>query len=187
MAGKQMDFFAALYRVAKVVNSSLEPQKVLSEIVKGVTQAMGAKASAIRLLAGNRKELVLGASYGLSRGYLRKGRVLVTKSGLDRQALKGGAVCLLDAQTDPAFQYRDRAKAEGIHSICVVPLKVGRRSIGVVRVYSDKKRQWNQREIQFLEAVGNLSAIALENARLHSALRTDYDLLLAFRDRLDDN
>lgn len=187
MASKHKDYFAALYRVAKVINSSLDPQRVLDEIVNGVTLTMGAKASAIRLLSPNRQELKMGASYGLSRGYLRKGRVMVDKSGLDQEALKGSAVCMLDAQNDPAFQYQDRARAEGIRSICVVPLKVGRRKIGVVRVYSEKKRQWSDREIQFLEAVANLSAIALDNARLHQALRTDYNLLLAFKDRLDDN
>jgi signal transduction protein with GAF and PtsI domain len=187
MANKQKDYFAALYQAAKVINSSLEPKKVLSEIVKGVTKTMGAKACAIRLLDRSRKELVMGAAHGLSKGYVRKGKVLVAKSGLDRQALAGGSVCMLDAQSDPAFQYQDRAQAEGIRSICVVPLKAGRKKIGVVRVYSDKKRQWSEREIMFLEAVANLSAIALENARLHEALKTDYDLLLAFHDRLDDN
>ena len=187
MPVKRKDYFKALYRVAKTVNSSLDPGKVLGEIVKATTAAMGAKAAAIRVLDPRRKELVMGAAHGLSKGYLRKGKVLVDKSGLDRAALKGGAVCMLDAQNDDAFQYQDRAKAEGIRSICVVPLKAGRKTIGVVRVYSDKKRQWSDEEIQFLEAVANLSAIALENARLHQALKTDYQLLLAHTGRLDDN
>ena len=187
MAAKGKDYFKALYRVAKVINSSLEPAKVLEEIVKAVTQTMGAKASVIRLLGPRRRELILGAAYGLSKGYLRKGKVLVDKSGLDKDALRGGAVCLLDAQNDPRFQYPERARAEGIRSLCVVPLKVGRKSIGVLRVYSQRKREWKPQEIEFLEAVANLSAIALENARLHKALQTDYDLLVAHKYRLDDN
>ncbi|MBU1274835.1 MAG: GAF domain-containing protein [Proteobacteria bacterium] len=187
MAGKQKNYFEALYQVAKVVNSSLDPATVLGEIAKGVTAALGAKASAIRLLDNRRKELMMGASHGLSKGYLRKGKVLVDKSGLDKEALKGGPVCIMDAQSDPAFQYGDRAKAEGIRSICVVPLRVGKRSIGVLRVYSEKKRDWSDEEQRFLEAAANLSAIALENARLHRALKTDYNLLVAHEYRLDDN
>ncbi len=187
MAGKQKNYFEALYQVAKVVNSSLEPAKVLAEIVKSITAALGAKASAIRLLDHRRKELVMGASHGLSQGYLRKGKVLVDKSGLDQAALKGGPVCILDVQSDPAFQYGDRAKAEGIRSICVVPMRVGKRAIGVLRVYSENKREWSDEEQRFLEAAANLSAISLENARLHRALKTDYNLLVAHEYRLDDN
>jgi len=187
MAGKKTDYFEALYQVAKVVNSSLDPNKVLGQIVKGVSQALGAKACAIRLLDPRRKELIMGASYGLSKGYLRKGKVLVDKSGLDREALKGGAVCMLDAQDDPKFQYGDRAKTEGIRSVCVLPLKAGRKTIGVIRVYSDAEREWSDQEMRFLEAAANLSAIALDNARLHRALQTDYNLLVAHKYRLDDN
>ena len=187
MAGKKTDYFEALYQVAKVVNSSLDPKKVLGEIVKGVSKALGAKACAIRLLDPRRKELVMGASHGLSKGYLRKGKVLVDKSGLDKQALAGGAVCILDVQSDPAFQYGDRAKVEGLRSICVLPLRAGRKTIGVIRVYSDKEREWSKEEMRFLEAAANLSAIALDNARLHRALKTDYNLLVAHGYRLDDN
>ncbi|MCB2191503.1 MAG: GAF domain-containing protein [Deltaproteobacteria bacterium] len=187
MADKEKNYFEALYQVAKVVNSSLDPAKVLDKIVTGVSEAMDTKACAIRLLDPRRQELVMGASHGLSEGYLRKGKVLVDKSGLDKEALKGGPICLMDAQNDPAFQYRDRAKTEGIQSICVVPLKVGKRSIGVLRVYSDSRREWDEQEQRFLEAAANLSAIALDNARLHRALKTDYNLLVAHEYRLDDN
>ena len=38
-----------------------------------------------------------------------------------------------------------------------------------------------------MESVANLSALALENARLHQALKTNYELLIAHKYRLDDN
>ena len=62
-----------------------------------------------------------------------------------------------------------------------------KKSIGVLRAYTEKVRQFTRDEIKFLEAVANLSAIALENARLHQALRRDYDLLVEHKYRLDDN
>jgi GAF domain-containing protein len=48
-------------------------------------------------------------------------------------------------------------------------------------------RTFDEQEIRFMDAVANLSAIALENARLHQALRRDYDLLVAHEYRIDDN
>lgn len=187
MATKEKDYFSALYKVAKVINSSLEPARVLEEITQSVAKALKAKACALRLLAPNKKELIMGASFGLTKGYLRKGKVLVEKSGLDKRALAGKTIHMLDARTDPDFQYGARAKKEGIASVLVTPLKVGRRKIGVLRVYTNEPREFDKQEVKFLQAAANLSAIALDNARLHKALQTDYDLLVAHKDRLDDN
>ena len=78
------------------------------------------------------------------------------------------------------------AKTEGIKSILVVPLRAGDNIIGVMRIYSKEERQFNEKEIRFLDAVANLSAIALDNARLYQALQKNYDLVIASRYRLDD-
>jgi GAF domain-containing protein len=129
----------------------------------------------------------MGAAYGLSKGYIRKGPVLIRESGLDQKALTGQLIWIKNAQTDPDFQYGAGAKAEGIKSVIVVPLKIDKNVVGVLRVYTDKVREFNDQETKFLEAVANLSAMALENARLHQALKTNYDLLVAHKYRLDDN
>jgi len=187
MNKKEKDYFAALYDVARVINASLEPSRVLEEITKCVTQAMKVKACSLRLLDSRKKKLMMGAACGLSEGYIRKGPVLVKESGLDRKAIKGQVIYLRDAQTDKDFQYGAKAKAEGIKSVLVVPLLVGKKTIGVLRVYTNRVREFGDQEIRFMEAVANLSAISLENARLHKALQTDYDLLVEHKYRLDDN
>ena len=187
MADKKKDCFSALYEVAKVVNASLTPSRVMEKIVSCVADTMKVKASSLRLLDSRRKKLLMGASRGLSAGYIRKGPVVVKESGLDQKALKGKTIYLKNAQTDKGFQYKDKAKTEGIKSVLVVPLMVEKKAIGVLRVYSEKVKTFNEDEKKFLGAVANLSAIALENARLHQALRQDYDLLVAHKYRLDDN
>lgn len=187
MKGKKMDYFAALYNVAKVINVSLDLPRVLEEIVRCVTETMGVKASSLRLLDPRKKKLLLAATHGLTTGYIRKGPVLVEKSGLDRKALKGESIWIKDAQTDKNFQYGGRAKEEGIKSVLVVPLGIGKKVIGVLRVYTDRVHEFSDKDRQFLEAVASLSAIAIENARLHQNLKTDCDLLNAYKFRLDDN
>jgi signal transduction protein with GAF and PtsI domain len=187
MKGKEEHYFTALYEVAKVVNASLSPSQVLEKIVSCVAEAMNVKACSLRLLESRRKKLLMGAQFGLSDGYIRKGPVLVEESGLDKRALKGKTIWLKNAQRDKDFQYKDKAKAEGIMSVLVVPLMVEKKAVGVLRVYTKDERKFDADEIRFLEAVGNLSAIALEKARLHQALRKDYDLLVAHKYRIDDN
>jgi signal transduction protein with GAF and PtsI domain len=187
MADKKKDYFRALYEVARVINASLKPSRVLEEIVSCVAETMQVKACSLRILDARKKKLLMGAQKGLSEGYIRKGPILVKESGLDTKALKGQTIWLKNAQTDENFQYKEKAKSEGIKSVLVVPLMAEKKAIGVLRVYSDKVRKFTGEESKFMEAVANLSAISLENAKLHQALRRDYDLLIAHKYRLDDN
>ncbi|MDP2268126.1 MAG: GAF domain-containing protein [Deltaproteobacteria bacterium] len=187
MKEKEIDYFTALYNVARVINASLDPALILEEIVRCVVSALNLKAAGFRLLDSRGKKLFLGASCGLSDHYLQKGPVLIEESGLDKSALLGKTIWLKDVQTDKNFQYRDMARKEGIKSVLVLPLSLASKVIGVLRVYSDKVRKFNIQEVRFLEAVANLIAIALDNARMHQKLQIDCDLMAAHKYRIDDN
>lgn len=187
MKGKDVDYFDALYAAAKAINASLESSQVLEKIVSSVVKAMNVKASSIRILDPRGRMLVLGAANGLSKGYVRKGPILVEESGLDRKVLKGRTVWLENAQTAKEFQYGAMAKAEGIKSVLVVPLMLEKKAIGVLRVYADKVRKFHEDELKFLKAAANLSAIALDNARMHEALQNRLYLMAAHKYRIDDN
>lgn len=174
---KEQDYYHSLYQVAKVINSSLEPTQVLETIAGQVIQSMDIKACSLRLLDSQAQHLIMGASQGLSQGYLRKGTVQVSKSGLDQEALQGKkAVQVQDARTDPRFQYPEQARDEGLVSLLVLPLMVEDRPIGVIRAYSVEYREFTEEEIEFLHIIANLSAIALENAMLHQRLKLNCQL-----------
>lgn len=182
-----IDYFSALYDVARAINASLDPSQVLGEIVKSVVSALKLKAATIRLLDSRRSRLVLGAAFGLSDKYLHKGPVLIKESGIDRNVLAGRSIWIRDAQEGENFQYPEMAKAEGIRSVQAMPLSVENKVIGVLRVYSATLREFTGREISFLEAAANLSAIALDNAMMHQKLQTNCDLMAANKYRIDDN
>jgi len=187
MKKQEWDYFVALYEVVKVINASLDPSRVLEEVVRCVGSAMDVKACSIRLLDSRERRLSLVAAWGLSENYLNKGPIRIEESGLDRKVLQGKTVWLPDVQTDKNFQYGARAKTEGIKSVLVLPLTVEKKAMGVLRVYTDRVRQFTDEEVKFLEAVANLSAIALDNARLHETLQTRCDLMAAHKYRIDDN
>lgn len=181
MASQGKNYFKALYGVATVINSSLNPQIVLQKVVEQVSDALAAKGCTLRLLDRSGANLLASASYGLSKGYLRKGPIELLKSRIDSDVLGSGKVVhLKDVTTDPRFQYPDAARAEGIASILVAPLLVDKRPVGVLRVYTEKAREFSEEEHDFLMAVAHIAAIAIENARLHEALRSDYELLTQF-------
>ncbi len=178
MAAGTKNYFHELYEVCTVINSSLEPQTVLKKIAEQLTAAVKAKACSIRLLSRDGEILESGVSHGLSKGYIRKGQVEVKKSLLDVEVLGcGKPVYIADVSHDSRFQYPEAARAEGLTSVLVAPLIMDGKAIGVVRVYTAEARNFSAEDQEFLLAVTNLAAIAIENAKLHQALKADYELL----------
>ncbi|BBD07768.1 GAF domain-containing protein [Desulfovibrio ferrophilus] len=173
--------YKSIYTIASVINSSLNPKKVLASIAEQVTQAMDAKGCFIRLLDPSGEILLPDASYGLSERYAQKGPVQVAKSLLDQDVLRGDAVLIPDVRTDQRFQYGNEAAEEGLVSLVVVPLTArGDKVVGVLRVYSGEPREFSAEEQEFLGCIANLSGIALENARMFHALKRASELAEAY-------
>lgn len=177
-------YFRTLAEVAKVVNSSLEPENVLAAVAEQTTKALDAKGCTLRLLDRSGKRLLPSAAYGLSKEYFRKGSVELERSEVDREVLAGKTIHIPNVQNDPRFQYGEAAKKEGIVTVLVTPLMVENRAIGAMRIYSDTERNFDDLEKDFLHAVADLSAVAIENARLHQALKTDYEMLASYERRI---
>jgi signal transduction protein with GAF and PtsI domain len=185
MSGER-SYFDALYEALEKIGGSLDHDEVMKNIVESTIKAVGLKACSIRLLDRRRRKLLLGCSSGLSEGYIRKGPVLIEESGLDREALGGKTVYIENAQNDARFQYPEKAKQEGIFSVLVAPLTAEREPVGVIRIYAGEVRRFDEGEMKFLEAMARLSGLALENAKLHQTLRTDFETLVADRYRIDE-
>ena len=62
----------------------------------------------------------------------------------------------------------------------VRPLMVNGKAIGILRVYSSEERDFTPDECDFMLGVANISAIAIENARMHEATRLNYELLTSY-------
>ena len=173
--------YEIIYEVSRTVNSSLDPAEVLHRIAEQATRALNVKGCFIRLLDRSGKILKPAAYHGLSERYARKGVVEVAKSGLDREAFAGNVVQIPDAGTDARFQYGKEAAEEGLVSVLVAPMFVeGTRPIGVLRVYTGEKREFGAEDIGFLQAIADISAIAIENARMHQTLKRQMDLIKAY-------
>ena len=160
-----------LYETSRAVNSSLNLSQVLSTIVRQASEVMGVKASSIRLLDEERRFLEVSAAYGLSDAYLTKGKVDPQRGEMDRLALQGKPVALLDATVDPRFQYPEEASKEGICSVLSVPMMLLDRAIGVLRVYTGEVRHFTQEETDFLMALASQGAAAIQNARAFRQLQ----------------
>jgi signal transduction protein with GAF and PtsI domain len=170
-------YFDSFREVVKAINSTLDLREVLDLLVSKVTQVMDLKACAIRLLDSKQRTLELLASQGLSDAYIQKGSVDADRS--IAEAMEGKIVVIKDAAKDSRAQYQREAIAEGIVSIVSVPLQVRSRVIGVLRLYSGSHREFSEDELNFAEALAEMGAIAIENAKMYERIKKDYESVMS--------
>jgi GAF domain-containing protein len=173
MVKERRDYYESVYHITSVLNSARDSRALLLSIVESVAKAMGAKACSLMLLTIERDVLLHTVAYGLSDWYLRKGPVALGKIISD--VLEGKPVAVLDATTDERVLYREQAKKEGIASMLSVPMRLRGQVIGVLRIYTAKPYRFTKDDIHFVETVGNLGAVALENLRAYDMLQKDYE------------
>jgi signal transduction protein with GAF and PtsI domain len=180
MKSHEKGYFDSFLEVVKAVNSTLDRQEVLDLLVSNATQVMDLKASAIRLLDEKQRSLELAASHGLSEKYLNKGPVDADKSIAD--AMEGKTISVYNVTDDPRAQYPKEAQEEGIVSIVSLPLRIKGGVIGVMRLYTPEPREFSRQEINSAEALAEMGAIAIENARMYEKIKRDYGTLMSFRE-----
>ncbi|NPV65765.1 MAG: GAF domain-containing sensor histidine kinase [Anaerolineae bacterium] len=167
---------SALLQTAEDVNATLELGDTLERLAINAALALSVSGASIRLLDSSGETLQMAASYGLSRVYLEKGPVALSASQVDREALTGQAVIVHDPQRDPRVQYPAEMAAEGIQSVLAVPILGRRRPLGVLRVYSREANRFDREDADFITAIAQQGAIAIENALAHDALqRADHE------------
>jgi GAF domain-containing protein len=159
------------YELATTLNSSLDIKHILHILTAEVSDTFGMKGGLIRLVNKETGALELVASYGLSEDYLYKGPVGKAQSIV--QALEGETVVIDDATTDPRVKYREAAQKEGIVSMLAVPIKAADEIIGVLKLYSDVKRQFPEDMITLVNAVAHSGGLAIQNASLYLMLKED--------------
>jgi serine phosphatase RsbU (regulator of sigma subunit)/ligand-binding sensor protein len=156
-----------LYHASDMLTSVRPLHEVLPAVVRAVAETLDVKSCGLRLLDPATGELRLMAAHNMSKEYLSKGPVYAAKSELDRAAMEGEPVYIRDVSNDRRILYPREMLREGIRSVLLAGLKVKGRPIGVLRVYAGEKRVFHESEIALAEAVANLAAIAIDNAKLY--------------------
>jgi signal transduction histidine kinase len=156
-----------LVSVSQTINSALQLDEALEVITREACQLMHAKMCSLLLLDETRAWLDLRASHGAGAAYIRKPRLSVEESLLGVVVRRQKAVQLENVQTSARYQNADVARQEGLVSLLSVPLLYGKQVIGTLSVYTGQPYHFSDEEIRILSALAELSAIALEKARLY--------------------
>jgi signal transduction histidine kinase len=168
--GVKVRLFESLVKVGQVINSTLNLDDALQSVTRESRQLMGAKMSSLLLLDESREWLDLRASSGAGRAYLRKPRLATAESLLGTVVRRRKPLQEENVQTSTRYQHVEVARREGLVSLLSVPLLFGGRALGTLNVYTAESHSFSNEEIRILSALAELSAIAIEKARLYERL-----------------
>lgn len=173
--------YESLIRITRAISMIRDPEEIVLISVEGIASALKVKGCALFLFDRKSNALSLAGSYGLSEEYLDKGPVSALKS-ISSSLADGQPVAIFDVNDDPRIQYPEAAQKEGIASILSVPILIGERVIGCLRVYTAQPWEFGLNDVNFVQAVAQVVGMALELCRINKGYKESLDILKGMRD-----
>ena len=159
--------FESLASVSRTINSTLNLDEALRAITREVCVLMRARMCSLMMLDESREWLDLRASHGAGEAYVKKPRLSVEESVLGVVVRRKKPMQVENVQTSSRYQNVELARREGLISLLSVPLLFTGQAIGTLNVYTGKPYSFSNEEIRILGALAEMSAIAIEKARLY--------------------
>lgn len=166
----KVSLFETLANVSRTINSTLNLDEALRVITREACELMRARMCSLMLLNETGEWLDLRASFGAGEAYIKKPHLSVGESLLGVVVRRKKALQVANVQSDSRYQNVELARKENLVSLLSVPLIFSGQAIGTINVYTAKHYNFSNEEIKILSALAELSAIAIEKARLYERL-----------------
>ncbi len=163
--------FVLLHRVAQRINSNLDIDSLLEEIVNDVSLTFGCSRLAVLLKDERTMELVVGADCGGDTNQHIKGeRIKIGEYGMvGHVGALGETYYAPDVSVDPYYQVSDSQTRSEVD----IPLLSHGVLIGVLNAQSKELDGFSVARIQLLETLGGHITTAIENARMFQRERNE--------------
>ncbi|HEX4342800.1 MAG TPA: GAF domain-containing protein [Verrucomicrobiae bacterium] len=162
--------FESLVSVSRTINSTLNIDDALNAITHEAAELMRAKMASLMLLDESRVWLDLRASFGAGKTYITKPRLTTEDSLLGVVVRRKKPLQVENVQVSSRYQNVEVARQEGLVSLLSVPLIFAGQTIGALNVYTARPYHFSNEEVNILTALAELSAIAIEKARLYERI-----------------
>ncbi|MBM3847699.1 MAG: GAF domain-containing protein [Verrucomicrobia bacterium] len=168
--GLKARLFEALVKVSQAVSNALIVDDALRVITGQAAQLMEAQLCSLLLLDETGEWLDVRACHGGTQVYRQKPRLSVNESLAGVVLRRGKPAQIENVQTSSKYQQASVARQEGLVSLLSVPLMGSDTAIGVLNVYKKTQHRYSNEEIRILQALAELSTLAISKARLYERL-----------------
>jgi class 3 adenylate cyclase/GAF domain-containing protein len=172
----------ALAEIGQVVNSSLDLNTVLNEVMDTIIRLTGAQRAFLMMGDARSGKMETKTARNWERMSLDTDELEISDTIIERVVSSGD-----NALTDPRFDGQESVVAWGLRSILCVPLKVKGKLTGVI--YADNRVReglFTEKEHELLSDFSNQAAVALENARLFDSVKRTLDEVTELKNLMED-
>jgi signal transduction histidine kinase len=160
----------SLAKVGQIINSPLALDDTLQVIAREAKKLLSAKMCSLMMLDEAGRSLVTRASAGAGKAYLARPPVDVEESFVGIVLRRRKAMQLENVQSSGRYQNVSVARQEGLVSLLSVPLLFGGKATGTLNLYTGDPHTFSDEEVRVALAYAELSALALEKARLYERI-----------------
>lgn len=182
-----LDQLRALAQTTALLNSSLDPDAVLTEVVDTAIAITGAERAYIVLQAPETGALEFRIARDAQRRPLDAAAFTVSETVVQQVARTGQPVIAGDAMRDTRLGLHTSIMIHSPRSVLCVPLRHKEQVVGVL--YADNRQAphlFGEREASLLLAFANQAAVAIENARLFARMRDTLATITEMKHLLDN-
>jgi adenylate cyclase len=183
----ELQQFRELAHTTEIINSRLDLDLVLNEVIDTVIQLTHAERGYIVLKDRDTGDLIFRVARDEYHHDLSENEFVVSRTIVDSVAEQGELVVTLNAVEDTRFENAESVANLQLRSILAVPLKRKGQVTGVL--YADNRMKPNlftEREQRLVNAFAHQAAVAIENARLFEEVRASLSEITAMRDFLSN-
>ncbi|MDD9266823.1 PP2C family protein-serine/threonine phosphatase [Paenibacillus sp. GCM10023248] len=161
-----------LFDVSLEVNSTIQKQDLLAQIMETSSRVMNAEASSVILVDEAKGELFFDLALGEKGDEVREIRLRIGEGIAGWVAQTGQSVKIDDAAQDDRWSSKVAKRVDyPTRNMLCVPLVSKGKIIGVLQVLNKRDdAHFTDRDLQLLESIASPIAASLENAMLYDAL-----------------
>jgi formate hydrogenlyase transcriptional activator len=162
----------SLLEINNAIITNLSQEALLRSISEALQRVISFDRCAITLYQPERDSFLFLAVEGeLSSDYFRTGlEIPRSETGVGWVFDHQQPLVRRDLQTESQYANERRLCAEGIQSICVVPLTFQGKCIGAISVVSQKRDQYSDAAAVFLQDAANQVTLAIQNMRSYQEI-----------------
>ncbi|HET7393783.1 MAG TPA: GAF domain-containing protein, partial [Candidatus Binatia bacterium] len=161
---------AALNIIAKAISQSLRTDELLKIALEKVFEVTGRERLSIRLKDSASDGMRLVAHRGFSPDEIEE-LVRPSSDAVIREVFASGQPLVIN--NSPSVG-NSEALSPQKNPAGMIPIKAGTHVVGIMSVSAVRPALFELRELELLEAIGNMIGVALENARLFSETEARY-------------
>ncbi|MGH9813550.1 MAG: GAF domain-containing protein, partial [Candidatus Acidiferrales bacterium] len=171
--------YAIVHDIAKALTSTLQIDQVLKTIMEKVQELLSPDTWSLLLVDEVTNELFFQIATGKAADKLKDVRIPMGEGIAGWVAKSSKATIVPDVAKDPRFMNQiDQVTKMRTRSIICVPIRGKERVLGVIEIINYMgKREFDQNDLNLLQAMADYAAIAMENAmhvqRIHELTITD--------------